>query len=244
MSGAEFFAAERLSKRFGGISAVDNVSIALARGELVGLIGPNGSGKTTTINMVAGALAPDQGAIRLHGASMAGAPAHVFARRGVARTFQVPRLFKRMTVLENLIVPALGDPATHRREAEARAREVLQFLRMEHLTNALARALSGGQQKLLELGRALMLRPSLLLLDEPFAGVHPQLLAQIMEHIKTLSADGYTIIVVDHNIDAIRSLVRRTLVLAQGRKIADGLSDDVLRDPAVIHAYTGSRKAH
>jgi branched-chain amino acid transport system ATP-binding protein len=244
VSGAEFFAAERLCKRFGGISAVDNVSIALTRGELVGLIGPNGSGKTTTINMVAGALAPDQGTIRLQGASMTGAPAHLFARRGVARTFQVPRLFKRMTVLENLIVPALSDPAAHRREAEERAREVLQFLHMEHLTDALARALSGGQQKLLELGRALMLHPSLLLLDEPFAGVHPQLLAQIMEHIKSLSADGYTIIVVDHNIDAIRSLVRRTVVMAQGRKIADGLSDDVLRDPAVIHAYTGSRKAH
>ncbi len=244
MSDAEFFAADGLCKHFGGISAVDDLSISLARGELVGLIGPNGSGKTTTINMVAGALPPDRGAIRLRGVTMTGSPAHVFARSGVARTFQVPRLFRRMTALENLIVPALSDPATRRAEAERRAGEVLRFLRLEHLTRSLARALSGGQQKLLELGRALMLRPSLLLLDEPFAGVHPQLLAQIMEHISSLSADGYTIIVVDHNIDAIRSLVRRTVVMAQGRKIADGLSEDVLRDPAVIRAYTGAREAH
>jgi branched-chain amino acid transport system ATP-binding protein len=240
----EFFAADGLRKHFGGISAVDDLSISLVRGELVGLIGPNGSGKTTTINMVAGALPPDRGAIRLRGVAMTGSPAHVFARSGVARTFQVPRLFRRMTALENLIVPALSNPATRRAEAERRAGEVLRFLRLEHLTRSLARALSGGQQKLLELGRALMLRPTLLLLDEPFAGVHPQLLAQIMEHISSLNADGYTVIVVDHNIDAIRSLVRRTVVMAQGRKIADGLSEDVLRDPAVIRAYTGARDAH
>ncbi len=244
MSASEFFAVDGVCKHFGGISAVDDLSLHLGEGELVGLIGPNGSGKTTTINMVAGALRPDRGTIRLRGASMAGAPAHVFARRGVARTFQVPRLFRRMSVLENLIVPALSDPTTRRRAAEERAAEVLHFLHLEHLSFALARTLSGGQQKLLELGRALMLRPSLLLLDEPFAGVHPQLLVQIMDHIRSLNADGHTIVVVDHNIDAIRSLVRRTVVMAQGRKIADGLSEDVLRDPTVIHAYTGSRKVH
>ena len=173
---------------------------------------------------------------------MTGRPAYSFARGGVARTFQVPRLFNRMTVMENLIVPALTDAAVSRKQAEKRGHEVLAFLRFEHLANAFARTLSGGQQKLLELGRAFMLRPSLLLLDEPFAGVHPKLLEQIIEHIRKLNADGYTIVLVDHNLDAVRSVVRRTLVMARGRKIADGASDEVLRDPAVIRAYTGTRK--
>jgi branched-chain amino acid transport system ATP-binding protein len=240
---APYFSARALHKHFGGISAVADLSMDLQRGELVGLIGPNGSGKTTTINLVAGALRPDSGSIALDGKDMAGMTAYAFARGGVARTFQVPRLFKRMTVIENLIVPALTNPRTRRKLAEARAREILAFLHLEELTQALARTLSGGQQKLLELGRALMLRPTLLLLDEPFAGVHPRLLEQIVERIRSLSADGYTIVLVDHNLDAVRSVVRRTLVMAQGRKIADGASEEVLRDPAVIHAYTGTRDA-
>ena len=240
---APYFAASMLRKHFGGIAAVDEFSAELRRGEIVGLIGPNGSGKTTTINLVAGAFRPDTGTIMLDGRDIVGQPSYAFARAGVGRTFQVPRLFRRMTVLENLMVPALTAMRTSRRQAEARAREILAFVRFEHLADAYARTLSGGQQKLLELGRALMLRPSLLLLDEPFAGVHPRLLEQIVEHIRTLSAEGYTIVLVDHNLDAVRSVVRRTLVMARGRKIADGPSEEVLQDPEVIRAYTGTRKA-
>ena len=239
--GAHFFSVGGLSKHFGGVHAVEDLSFGLDRGEIVGLIGPNGSGKTTTINMVTGALKPNAGAILVEDLDMAGAPAHRFAQRGVARTFQVPRLFRRMTVMENLMVPALADYGERRASAEERARGVLQFLKLGHLSGQYARALSGGQQKLLELGRALMLRPRLLLLDEPFAGVHPRLLEQIIGHIKNLNRDGHTIVVVDHNLEAIQSVVNRVMVMARGRKIADGRVADVLRNPDVVRAYTGTR---
>ncbi|MFT4132301.1 ABC transporter ATP-binding protein [Labrys sp. (in: a-proteobacteria)] len=238
---AAFFSVNGLAKHFGGIHAVEDLSFTLQRGEILGLIGPNGSGKTTTINMVTGASKPDGGSIEVEGADMAGQPAHLYARRGIARTFQVPRLFRRMTVMENLIVPALSDASERRPTAEERARGVLAFLRLEHLADHYARALSGGQQKLLELGRALMLRPRLLLLDEPFAGVHPRLLDEIVGHIRSLNRDGHTIVLVDHNLDAVRSVVTRVLVMARGRKIADGAVSDVLRNADVVRAYTGTR---
>lgn len=241
---AAFFSASGLAKHFGGIRAVEDLSFSLARGEIVGLIGPNGSGKTTTINMVTGALKPDSGLIEVEGADMAGSPAHLYARRGIARTFQVPRLFRRMTVMENLIVPALSHPSERRPDAERRAHEVLAFLRLTHLADEYARALSGGQQKLAELGRALMLKPRLLLLDEPFAGVHPRLLEQIIEHIRSLNSQGHTIVVVDHNLEAIQSVVSRVIVMARGNKIADGAVAQVLQDPEVVRAYTGSRAVH
>ena len=243
-SGVTQLQAKRLVKRFGGITAVDGLDLDIRAGELLGLIGPNGSGKTTTINLITGALRPNQGTIELDGSAMAGKAAHQFARAGVARTFQVPRLFKRMSVLENTIVPALTNARVGWREAHARAEEVLGFLRLNGLRDLDARALSGGQQKLLELARALMLRPRVLLLDEPFAGVNPHLLNEIIDHIRQLNEQGYTIVVVDHNLDAIRAVVRRAVVMARGRMIADGTPEQVLQDPHVVRAYTGSRKAN
>lgn len=236
--------ARGLVKRFGGIVAVDGLELAISPGELVGLIGPNGSGKTTSINLITGALRPSEGSIELDGVPMVGRAAHQFARAGVARTFQVPRLFKRMSVVENTIVPALTNGHVSWREARQRAHEALAFLRLDALADTHARALSGGQQKLLELARALMLKPRILLLDEPFAGVHPHLLNEIIEHIRALNAQGYTIVIVDHNLDAIRAVVRRAVAMARGRVIADGVPDEVLHHPDVIRAYTGSRKAN
>ncbi|TAM57551.1 ABC transporter ATP-binding protein [bacterium] len=232
--------AESVTKRFGGIRAVDDLTLTVEKGELVGLIGPNGSGKTTLINLMSGALVPDGGHVRIDGISMSGKAPHVFARSGVGRTFQIPRLFRRMSVLENLITPALALKRTYSRvEAEHKAHQVLAFLRLTHVAALEARALSGGQQKLLELGRALMLEPRLLLLDEPFAGVHPKLLDQVAERIEELSRTGYAIVLVDHNLDAVRGLVRRLVVMARGRTIADGAPDEVLRSVDVIEAYTG-----
>lgn len=229
-----------LVRRFGGIVAVDRVSFRVEQGELIGLIGPNGSGKTTLISMLSGALAPDAGTIRIDLVPMQGRRPHEFARHGIGRTFQVPRLFRRMTVLENLLVPALAS-GSPRDEAKGQAGEVLEFLTLAPLAHQLARSLSGGQQKLLELGRALMLEPSILYLDEPFAGVHPRLLDQVLDRIAELNRRGHTIIIVDHNLDAVRKIAeRRLMVMARGSLIADGPPDRVLADPAVVAAYTGS----
>lgn len=231
--------AEGLVKRFGGVVAVNHLSLTLSRGELVGLIGPNGSGKTTFINLVSGALAPDRGQIRLAGTLMQQRPPYEFARRGVARTFQITRPFRRLTVLENLLVPALTRPEARGKAAREKGEAILEFLGLLPLAQEEARNLSGGQQKLLELGRALMLDPVLLLLDEPFAGVHPRLRDQLIECLLALHQRGHTLLVVDHNVEAIQKVARRLVVMARGEKIADGAPEVVLQDQAVIAAYTG-----
>jgi branched-chain amino acid transport system ATP-binding protein len=233
--------ADALIRRFGGVVAVDSVSFRIARGELIGLIGPNGSGKTTLVNLVTGALAPNSGTIRLDGRMMNGRRPHEFARSGIGRTFQVPRLFQRLTVRENLAIPALATSHAGGARLAEELDAVLAFLDLTHLADALARTLSGGQRKLLELGRALMLSPTLLCLDEPFAGVHPRLLDHILARIAALNERGYTVVVVDHNLDAVRRIAeKRLMVMARGRLIADGAPAEVLADPAVISAYVGS----
>src|SRR5262249_25557803 len=162
-----------LVKRFGGIAATDGVDFAVAQGDLVGLIGPNGSGKTTLINLLTGHLTPEGGDVVVRGCRMTAQPPHEFAALGVARTFQLTQLFGRMRVRENMRVPGLTRRGSTRESASAQAREYLSFLNLIQLEGLEAKNLSGGQQKLLELGRALMLEPSVLFLDEPFAGVHP-----------------------------------------------------------------------
>jgi len=237
--GRDLVRAEHLSKRFGGIVANEAVDFVVRKGDLIGLIGPNGSGKTTLINMLTGHLMPDDGAVLLAGERLSGRPAHVYASKGVARTFQLTQLFARMTVLENLLVPGLTRPHAHRSAVTRRAEGYLEFLNLTHLRDLYAKNLSGGQQKLLELGRCLMLDPVVLFLDEPFAGVHPQLRDELLKRIQELHRSGRTFVVVDHDMESILRISERLVVMARGRKIADGPPELVRGDQAVLAAYAG-----
>ncbi len=231
---------KNLNKRFGGLHALKDVSFEVNGPELIGLIGPNGAGKTTLTNVLDGAIKPNSGTVYLNGERIDQLQPYEVARVGLGRTFQVTRSFRRMTVLENLYVPALAlSHGQSRAEIEQSAMEVLEFLTMEHLRNEYAQALSGGQQKLLELGRLLMLDADIIILDEPFAGVHPKLMKIIYRYIERVNEAGNAIILISHQMDSIFTLCRRLLVLNYGDLIADGDPDEVKRDPAVITAYLG-----
>ena len=227
-------------KNFGGLQVLNGVSFQVRGPELIGLIGPNGAGKTTLTNILDGALKPTSGTVYLNGKRIDTLPPYLVARAGLGRTFQVTRAFRRMTVMENLLVPAMAlHPTARRKDFEDKAREILDFLTMDHLTNEYGRALSGGQQKLLELGRLLMLDPEVIILDEPFAGVHPRLMEIIYEWINRVNDEGKAVILISHDMDTIFTLSKRLLVLNYGDLIADGVPDVVKNDPAVKAAYLG-----
>jgi len=230
-----------LSKNFGGLEVLKNVSFKINGPELIGLIGPNGAGKTTLTNILDGAIKPNSGTVYLSGNRIDQLQPYEVARHGLGRTFQVTRSFRRMSVLENLMVPALAlDRGLSRPEIDDKAMEVLEFLTIDHLRNEFGQSLSGGQQKLLELGRLLMLNPDVIILDEPFAGVHPKLMEIIYKYIERVNSSGTAIILISHQMDSIFSLCKRLLVLNYGDLIADGPPDKVKNDPTVIKAYLGS----
>ena len=234
-------AVSRLNKRFGGNHVLKNVSFEVKGAEMIGLIGPNGAGKTTLTNVLDGAVKPNSGTVYLNGKRIDQLPSFEVAKTGLGRTFQVTRSFRRMTVLENLYVPALALGKSHSGdEVRQQAMEVLEFFTMEHLRNEYARALTGGQQKLLELGRLLMLDPDIIILDEPFAGVHPKMMEVIYEYIRRVNERGKAMIIISHQMDSIFALCERLLVLDYGDLIADDVPEAVKNDPVVIEAYLGA----
>ncbi|WP_193177391.1 ABC transporter ATP-binding protein [Oricola nitratireducens] len=244
MSSRSLLSVETVRKAFGGLVAVNDVDFSVKESELIGLIGPNGSGKTTMMNLISGALKPTSGTIRLDGEVISGMPAHQIARRGVARTFQLVRILPSLSAIENVIagavfghVRAWGDDAY--REAEV----LLDRVGLGRRGGAPTGSMTYIDQKRLELARALASNPRLLLLDEWLAGLNPSELKIGIELIRDLREDGRTIIMVEHVMDAIRSLCDRCVVMSSGVKIADGSVHEVLSRPEVVTAYLGADDA-
>ncbi|QCI65981.1 ABC transporter ATP-binding protein [Phreatobacter stygius] len=233
-----------LSKAFGGLRAVDGFSASIGRGEVVGLVGPNGSGKTTALNLITGNLPADDGIIRFNGRRIEAMPAHRITRAGIARTFQLVRVMPSMTIAENVAVGAIFGAAPCRpAEAMARAVPLLARVGLGARAHQPAASLTYIDQKRLELARALAGRPSLLLLDEWLAGLNPTELDEGIALIRTIARDGITIIMVEHVMDAIRALCGHCIVMNAGRKIAEGTPAEALADPAVVKAYLGDDDA-
>lgn len=233
-----------LTRRFGGLVAVDDMSLALAPGEILGLLGPNGSGKSTVLNLISGALSPDRGSIRLHGHEIASTAPHRIARLGVARTFQLVRVLASLNCRENVLAGlAFGRDGLWGHAAEQRADELLARVGLAGRANTATTEITYIDQKRLELARALALDPQLLLLDEWLAGLNPTELQQGIALVRSLRGEGMTILLVEHVMDAIRSLCDRCVVMNAGRKIAEGLPDAVLADAEVIRAYLGDDDA-
>jgi branched-chain amino acid transport system ATP-binding protein len=244
-----------LRKSFGGITAVDGASFEVERGTLTGLIGPNGAGKSTTFNLITGMLAPDEGTVTFNDEDITGMEPHTIANRGLVRTFQIARELKEMTVLENMmlapkgqrgeqlwrsVAPGVrGDVIEQEEEVLERVWEVLEFFEIDHIADEYAGNLSGGQRKLLEMARALLTDPDMLLLDEPFAGVNPSLEKRLLEHIHELREQGYTFLLVEHDMDLIMENCEHVIVLHQGSVLMEGTPAEVKANEDVVEAYLG-----
>ncbi len=245
--------ASGLHKSFGGIRAVQNASITVPRGQITGLIGPNGAGKTTLFNLLSNFITPDQGKVIFNGQEVQHLPSHQIAARGFVRTFQVARVLSRLSVLDNMLLAAQQQTGENflrvwqqgkiRRQEKAnreKAIAILESVGLVEKTQDYAGALSGGQRKLLEMARALMSDPQLILLDEPAAGVNPTLINQICDHILRWNQQGISFLIIEHNMDVIMSLCNHIWVLAEGSNLADGTPAEIQCNEQVLEAYLGS----
>jgi branched-chain amino acid transport system ATP-binding protein len=245
--------ADGVQRRFGGLKAVDVDHLEIQTGAITALIGPNGAGKTTLFNLLTGFDKPDNGQWVFQGAKMAGMPAHKVARVGMVRTFQLTKALAKMSVLDNMKLGATGQrgenfvrallPGTWRaqeREIEAKADELLERFKLAHMRDEFAGTLSGGQRKLLEMARALMSDPKLVMLDEPMAGVNPALTQSLLGHIKDLRNEGMTVLFVEHDMDVVQDISQWVVVMAQGSIIAEGPPESMGENQAVIDAYLGA----
>ena len=231
-----------VSKSFGGLRAVDGVSFSIDAGELVGLIGPNGSGKTTLLNILSGHQPPDAGTVLLDGKPIQHLKPERIAQGGLLRMFQLTRVFRRVSTLDNLLTAGRALGLTHR-QAAARAEQLLAELTLERVSDLAAGELSGGQQKLLEFGCCFMVPPRIALLDEPFAAVHPAMKEIMAGYIRERYAEGQTFLIVSHDMPVIVELCPRTVCMNAGAVIADEATRAVLNDPVVIEAYLGGAAA-
>jgi neutral amino acid transport system ATP-binding protein len=244
-----------LSKKFGGIVAVEDASFQVEKGTLTGLIGPNGAGKSTTFNCITGVHEPTAGEVSFEGVDITGLSPNQVANRGLVRTFQIARELEEMTVLENMLLAPKGQrgealwrsimPFTRGSVVEQEEGilddcwDMLEFFEIDHLAHEYAGNLSGGQRKLLELARALLTEPTMLLLDEPFAGVNPSLEERLLEHIHELRDDGYTFLIVEHDMDLIMQNCEHVIVMHQGTVLTEGTPTEVKSNEQVVEAYLG-----
>jgi neutral amino acid transport system ATP-binding protein len=245
--------AKGLSKSFGGIRAVNNAYLEVPQGSITGLIGPNGAGKTTLFNLLSNFIRPDKGEVFLDGQPIHQLPPYQIALKGCVRTFQVARVLSRLTVLENMLLASPGQTGENflkvwfqgakirqqEQENRAKALDILDSIGLGEKAQDYAGALSGGQRKLLEIGRVLMTKPKLILLDEPAAGVNPTLIAQISDHIIEWNRQGITFLIIEHNMDVIMSLCHHVWVLAEGTNLADGIPSEIQKNERVLKAYLG-----
>ena len=243
-----------VSKRFGGVAALAGATLDVRRGSITALIGPNGAGKTTLFHVVTGFYSPEQGEIRFGGERIDGRPPHAVAKRGLVRTFQITKALSRLSVLENMMLAAPGQPGEHlwrlvltpravrrrEREIEEKAWDLLEHVQLAGWGRDYAGTLSGGQRKLLEFARALMSEPTMVMLDEPMAGVNPVLGLQLLEHMQQLRDERrLTFLIIEHDMDVVMTVSERVIVMNEGLVITDGAPDVVRGDPRVIDAYLG-----